>query len=168
MTEYLLPPFGQINLESLEEYYSSDIELNGKIIQIDINFANNSIDKTSMDIIKSFIENISNFDKQNKAHIETDFNDEKGDTVKEYVTFHIEELGDEFLNEIGIDSTDTEKEKLFLNKLHLTRVGLYPDGKYDTSSFVVFDYSVNRDLTDQLIVVNTDEKGNLDYLSWES
>jgi len=88
--------------------------------------------------------------------------------VREYVTFHVEELGEEFLEEIGIDSNETEKEQRFLNQLHLTRVGIYPDGKYDTSCFAVFDYSVNRDLTDQLIVVNTDAMGNLDHLSWES
>lgn len=42
------------------------------------------------------------------------------------------------------------------------------DGKYGTPHFAVFDYTVGRDITDQLIVVNTDAGGNLDLLSWES
>lgn len=42
------------------------------------------------------------------------------------------------------------------------------DGKYGTPHFAVFDYTVGRDITDQLIVVNTDAGGNLDFLSWES
>ena len=43
-----------------------------------------------------------------------------------------------------------------------------PLEEHDTSYFAVFDYTTNRDLTDQLIVVKTDDHGNLDHLSWES
>jgi hypothetical protein len=168
MTDYLLPPFGQINLDALNEEYRSELEINGKIITLDINFAKANIEKSAMDTIKFFIENIDTFDKQNNGYIKSDYEDENGDTVKEYVTFHTEELGDEFLQQIDITSDQTDKEQQFLKKLHLTRVGLYPDGKYNASNFAVFDYTVSKDLTDQLIVINTDEKGNLDHLSWES
>ena len=168
MTDYLLPPFGQINLDALNEEYRSELEFNGKTITLDINFAKTNIEKSAMDTIKFFLENIGKFDKQNIGYINGDFDDEDGDTVKEYVTFHVEELGDEFLEQIDIASDQTDKEQQFLKKLHLTRAGLYPDGKYDTSYFAVFDYTVSKDLTDQLIVVSTDDKGNLDHLSWES
>lgn len=81
--------------------------------------------------------------------------------------FHLDELGDDFLAHIGI-SNSIDKTQQFLNKLYLTRIGLYPDGKYDTSYFAVFDYTVNRELSDQLMVVKTDHQGHLDHLSWES
>ncbi|SFN51705.1 hypothetical protein SAMN05421738_1142 [Algoriella xinjiangensis] len=167
MTEYTLPHFGKLQVENLEEYYNVDIELGGKEIQIDLNFENKTINIEDFDTIKHFIENIENFDKQNQHYIKSDYDDENGNTVKEYVTFHIEELGEEFLEQINIDN-QTDKEQQFLTKLNLTRVGIYPDGKYDTSYFAVFDYTVNKELTDQLIVVKTDNKGNLDHLSWES
>ena len=168
MTEKTLPHFGKLEIENLEEYYNVDIEFNGKEIQIDLNFENKTIDTATFDKINNFIENIEKFDKQNQDYIKNDFGDENGETVKEYVTFHVEELGNDFLEQIDISSDNTDKEQAFLTKLYLTRVGLYPDGKYDTSYFAVFDYTVNKDLTDQLIVVNTDENGNLDHLSWES
>ncbi|WP_413511690.1 DUF2004 domain-containing protein [Myroides odoratus] len=168
MAEYTLPYFGKLQTENLEEYYNVDIEFSGKEIQIDLNFENKTIDIVTFDKLKNFVENITIFDKQNQGYIKSDFDDEHGDTVKEYVTFHIDELGDDFLGQIDISSDNTNKEQAFLTKLHLTRVGLYPDGKYGTSYFAVFDYSVNKDLTDQLIVVKTDENGNLDHLSWES
>jgi hypothetical protein len=168
MAEYTLPHFGKLQTKNLEEYYNVDVELIGRKIQIDLNFENKTINTATFDKIKNFIENIGKFDKQNQGYIKNDFDDENGDTVKEYVTFHIEELGDEFLEKIDISSDNTDKEKAFLTKLHLKRVGLYPDGKYNTSYFAVFDYSVNKDLTDQLIVVKTDENGNLDHLCWES
>lgn len=168
MAEYTLPYFGKLQTENLEEYYNVDIEFSGKEIQIDLNFENKTIDIVTFDKLKNFVENITKFDKQNQGYIKSDFDDEHGDTIKEYVTFHIEELGDDFLGQIDISRDNTDKEQAFLKKLYLTRVGLYPDGKYDTSYFAVFDYSVNKDLTDQLIVVKTDENGNLDHLSWES
>jgi len=168
MTEKTLPHFGKLEIENLEEYYNVDIEFNGKEIQIDLNFENKKINTVTFDKIKDFIENIAEFDRQNQGYIKSDFDDENEDTVKEYVTFHVEELGNEFLEQINISSDDTDKEKTFLTKLHLTRVGLYPDGKYNTSYFAVFDYSINKELTDQLIVVKTDENGNLDHLNWES
>ncbi len=168
MTDYSLQPFGQINLLALEEGYQAQIEISGKSIRLDINFAKTSIKKEVMNTIKHFIENISEFNKRNKEHIRNSFNDENVTTVKEYVAFHIEELGDEFLKRLNIDTKSTDKEHQFLEKINLTRVGLYPVGKYEASNFAVFDYTVSEELTDQLIVVNTDDEGNIDYLSWES
>ena len=167
MSEYTLPHFGTLKLESLEEYYQVDLELNGKAVQVDLNFEANTLDVETFQRVKSFIENIEKFDQKNQDYIQQDFENEREGTVKEYVDFHIEELGDDFLEKIGI-SNPIDKAQQFLTKLYLTRVGLYPDGKYDTSYFAVFDYTTNRDLTDQLIVVKTDDHGNLDHLSWES
>jgi hypothetical protein len=163
-----LPPFGLINLDALNEDYCSNLEFNGKTITIDINFAKTNTEKSAMDSIKFFIENIDNFDRENIGYIQGDFDNVNGHTVKDYVTFHVEALGDEFLKKIDIASDQDDKGQQFLKKLHLTRVGFYPDGKYDTSYFAVFDYSVGKDLTNQLIVVKTDDKGNLSHLAWES
>lgn len=52
--------------------------------------------------------------------------------------------------------------------MKLVRIGLYPDGKYGSDNFAVFDYTINQDLTNQLIVVNTDENGVFEHISWES
>ena len=177
MTEYLLSPFGQIDLTSLNEEYNAVIELNEKEIRIDINFDKTTIEKSEMDNIKNFIENIDKFDKQNMGFIEKDFNDENGDTVKEYIEFHIEEFEKEELAQlIDYDNKEIAPEKQLLNKLTLERVGLYPDGKYETKYFAVFDYTFEgnvyidgrRTITDQIIVVKTDNNGKLDHLSWES
>lgn len=168
MTEISLPHFGKLNLDNLEEHYNTDVEHSGRKIQIDLNFEAKKIDAETFNKIKKIIENIETFDKQNKNYITTDFKDETANIVKDYVTFHIEELGDDFLEQLHIPAHTINKEQNFIQKLNLMRVGLYPDGKYNTSYFAVFDYTVSRDLTDQLIVVKTDENGNLDHLSWES
>jgi len=178
MTDYLLPPFGQINLSSVNEYYEAEIESEGKQIRLDLNLAKTAIKEDAMDTIRHFIENINNFDITNKSYIDKDYNDENGDTVKEYIDFHIEELGEDKLAQlIDYDNKEITPEKQLLKKLTLERVGLYPDGKYDTQYFAVFDYTFEgnvysidgrRTITDQIIAVKTDNRGNLDHLAWES
>jgi hypothetical protein len=167
MTEYTLPYFGAINIESLAEYYEVDVEVNEKLVQIDLNFEANTLSLENFERVKSFIENIEKFDQNSHAYIQQNFEGEQDGTVKEYVYFHLDELGDDFLAHIGI-SNSIDKAQQFLNKLYLTRIGLYPDGKYDTSYFAVFDYTTNQELSDQLLVVKTDHQGRLDHLSWES
>jgi hypothetical protein len=44
-------------------------------------------------------------------------------------------------------------------------VGIYPDSE---ARFAVFDYSLGRNITDDLVVICTDENGNLDYITMES
>ena len=97
MSEYTLPHFGILQLESLEEYYQVDLELNGKAVQVDLNFEANTLDVETFQRVKSFIENIEKFDQKNQDYIQQDFENEREGTVKEYVDFHIEELGDDCL-----------------------------------------------------------------------
>lgn len=166
MENYQMPYFGEINISALEEYYDAEIELNGSPVSIDINFKNSSIDQALALTIAEFLENISGFNKQNKTVIADDFNSEDGE-VRNYVTFHIEELGSDFLEQLAISHGSSDKEQQLLAKLKLVRIGLYPDGKYD-ECFAVFDYTIDRELTDELIVVKTDKDGNLDHIAWES
>jgi hypothetical protein len=166
MTEYTLPHFGNLPTDNLEEYYDVDIEFNGNEIQIDLNFENKNIEISTMDKVKNFIENIDKFDKLNKTYILNDYNDEDGDTVKFYLEHHLEEVGkDELLNLINFDDKTTEPEKQLLEKLKLVRVGLYP---HDEENFAIFDYSIGQDITNYLIVINTDGNGELDYMTMES
>lgn len=166
MANYSLPHFADIDTNSLEEYYDVDVDFNGREIQIDLNFENKSIDPKRLDIAKHFIENIPEFDKINKKYIEQDFNDEECDTVKTYVEHHLEEVGKvELAHLVNFDNEATSPEMQLMNSLQLVRVGFYPDSE---DQFAIFDYSIGRDLTQYLVVINTDENGNLDYMTMES
>ena len=166
MAEYTLPHFGNLPTENLEEYYDVDIEFNGNQIQIDLNFETKTIDTLTMDKVKNFIENIDKFDKLNKTYILNDYNDEDGDTVKFYLEHHLEEVGkDELSTLINFDDSKTEPEQQLLTKLKLVRVGLYPTSE---DNFAIFDYSIGEEITNYLVVINTDENGELDYMTMES
>jgi hypothetical protein len=166
MASYTLPHFGQLDTSNLEEYYDVDIEFSGKEIQVDLNFEDKSIDTKRLDLVKKFIDNIADFDKKNRKYIEQDYNDNEADTVKTYVEHHLEEISkDSLAGLVDFNNPSIEPEKQLVKALHLVRVGLYPDSE---DQFAIFDYSIGSDLTNYLVVINTDEKGKLDYMTMES
>ncbi|MEO8771554.1 MAG: DUF2004 domain-containing protein [Ferruginibacter sp.] len=166
MSTIKLPHFGILDATSLEEYYDVDVEFNGTQIQIDLNFDNKTIDIKRLEIVNHFIENIRIHDLNNKKHIQKDFDDKNGDTVRPYLENHLEELAVDDLEElIGANIKTADQPKLLLKKLNLVRVGLFPDSE---TQFATFDYSIGKELTNYLVVIVTDENGNLDYITMES
>ena len=161
-----LPHFGTLDSESLDEYYDVDIDFNNSQVQIDLNFDNKSIESKKLEVVKQIIENLRIHDINNKKYIQNDFEDKNGETVKFYIENHLEELAsDDLDNLIGANLKSSEQPSRLLSKLHLVRVGLYPDSE---EQFAIFDYSIGKELTNYLVVINTDENGNLDYMTMES
>ncbi|MBK6634666.1 MAG: DUF2004 domain-containing protein [Chitinophagaceae bacterium] len=166
MATYIMPHFGPLDHTSLDEYYDTETDFNGTKIQIDLNFGNKTIDPEKLAIVKDFIDNIRIHDINNRKYIDNDYNEDEGDTVKFYVQHHLEDLGEnELTTLIDINSKSSEHEKQLLKKIHLVRVGIYPEGE---DQFAIFDYSIGQEITNYLIVINTDENGNLDYMTMES
>lgn len=164
----LLPYFGEIDIEALLDYYNINTSFNNKQVSLDINFLNTSISEAVYERINAFLDNIREFNNQNKSIIERNF--KEGGEVVDYIQFHLEELSEEELASIIDNNNPRTREEQILNKLRLVRIGLYPDGKYETSYFAVFDYSIeiDGDPSNQLVVVKTNERGELDHVTWES
>ncbi len=166
--KYKLPHFQEIDLTQLDEYYNVEIEQKNEKIRIDLNFEGKEIEAKLFDKIKKVIESIESENSKNRAYITFDFNDKNGNTVKEYLEFHTEELAEELSEIVNFKDKSISPEKQLMNKLKLDRIGFYPDGKYGSESFVVFDYVVDREMSDQIIVVNIDKDGKFLNLAWES
>jgi serine protease inhibitor len=166
MMSYDLPYFGQINLTELKDYYN--VKLADSKLSIDLNFKNKAISEQEIEVVKAFLNNIEKFDIQNKICIDEDFK-ESGEETIDYINFYLEELDEEELSKI-IDDEESPKDIQLLNKLKLIRVGLYPDGEQDDGCYGVFDYSIYIDgeAFNYLLVVKTNEKGELDHITWES
>ena len=167
---YELAFFGQVDINNLEEYYSSNFELDNTNISTDINFENNTISAQGIGIIEVFLRGVKDLDKRNKVYIEKDFSEETGET-SDYINFYLDEFDEAELGKIiDLESQNISKNRSLLNKLKLIRVGLYPDGKFGASYFATFDYSIDIDgePCNQLLVINTDSDGNLDHITWES
>ena len=158
--------FGTLDSKSLEEYYDVDIDVDRHKIEIDLNFNDTIIEVPRLEVANHFIENIRIHDLNNRKHLKADFNNDEEGVVQEYIRHHLEELAtDELTRLIGAGAKTPDKPALLFKHLHLVRVGLYPDSE---TEFATFDYSIGRELTDDLVVVFTDENGNLHYITTES
>ncbi|MFL9483513.1 DUF2004 domain-containing protein [Chitinophagaceae bacterium LWZ2-11] len=166
MTNITLPYFGELNSDSLDEYYDEEIEFNGRQIDLDLNFENETIEPAKLESVKRFIENIALYNAKNEERIMVDYNDEDCDTAKTYAEHHLEELSKDDLSQlVDFDDKSIDPERQLLKKLQLVRVGLYPDNDED---FAIFDYSIGQDLTNYLVVVFTNVNGEMDYMTMES
>ena len=100
MAKFILPKFGQLDTENLEEYYDATIDWNGQEVQIDLNFGETSIGVDKLESVKKFIETISDLDLKNRKYIEADYHDEDADSVRTYVEHHLEELDEDDLSSL--------------------------------------------------------------------
>ncbi|MFK7906404.1 MAG: DUF2004 domain-containing protein [Chitinophagales bacterium] len=166
MSKYKLPYFGEIENDSLKEYYCVDTKVDDKEIQIDINFTSEFTDNKNLETIKEFLSKIGEMDKRNIQEYRKDF--QQGGETDDYIQFYIDALSEDELKElINTNEEDENQKRQLLEKLELKRVGLYPD---ETGYFGVFDYSIKLgdEFCNQLLVINTNEKGELDDITWES
>ena len=166
MPNIKLPYFGILDSSALDEYYDVETDFSNTTIQIDLNFDNKTIELKRLEIAKHFLENIRIHDLNNRKYIQNDYDDEDGDTVRTYIENHLEEIGtDDLARLVGANTKTSDHSKQLVKKLQLVRLGLYPGS---VAQFAVFDYSIGKDLTNYLVVITTDENGNLDYITMES
>ena len=164
MGKYILPHFDTLDPTSIDDCYEVEIEFNGRTIELDLNFEEESTTAKSLDIVKKFINNLVEYDTYNLKSIKEDF--DKGEAVREYFEFHLENFGEShFSSLIDNSNTLTPIMEQLLNKVYLKRVGFYPD---NDNQFAVFDYTIGEKLTDYLIVVNLNKDGKVDYICKES
>jgi hypothetical protein len=161
-----MPLFGQLDPTNLDDYYDVDIDFDGHSIQIDLNFDNKTIDPSRLDMVNKFIDNIATFDKNNKKHIEQDYADDNCDTVNTYIEYLINDNDKEDLAQFTSLENDTlNTGQQLIKAFKLVRLGLYPDSE---KRFATFDYTIGRDLTDDLVVIFADQFGDMDYMTLES
>ncbi|SKA33433.1 Protein of unknown function [Chitinophaga eiseniae] len=165
--QHSLPHFGEINREQLEEYYSVTTAAG---INLDLNFEYARIEVDNAEVLGEWLNSIEQLDMQNRAALQQDFEIGEGET-REYFRFYIEELQEERMASLveGANS-DQEKAAILLSKLKLRRVGFYPDGKYGTTSYAIFDYTTDIDgwSGDQLLVVKRDAAREIIEIVMES
>ena len=118
-----------------------------------------------MDDIKNFIENIPQLDIQNKIYIQNDFASEDGDTVRFYLEHHLESFEKEHLSHLVNFDDETPAVDQLLSKLKLVRFGIYPENE---ENYATFDYSIDNEITDYLVVIITNKHGELVYITMES
>ena len=159
MEKLKLPYFkDEIDIQNLQDEYDTELEYNGKEINIFLNEMQVA-DKEQFNIIKNVLENLPEFDKQNRSFITNDFENKNGNTF-EYLSYHLEELEDGFEEIIDSDDTEINNLKKLMNLLKIATISFYSD-------LVVFDYCLDDEISDQLLVIKMNRQKNLS-IDWES
>jgi hypothetical protein len=159
-----LPFFGELDPLDLEDYYEIDTLLNENDVQIDLNFDESEIVADSLLIVKDYLENLPALVQLAKKSIDDDF--KTGVDVAEFTSFHIEELDNDELEDL-LENADKSlsKEEQILSVLKLIRVGFYPENEEE---FVVFDFTIDEDISQYLLVVKMNNHKAIEEITMES
>lgn len=164
MSTIKIPYFKDLNFNDLDDYYTTEIDVNGKTISLHLNLEEPSIDEPTAIKLKQFIEMLAVYDAANLKTISEDF--ASGDTVNEYINFHLHELfEEEILSFIDPSNQNASINEQMLSKIHLQQVWLYPHAE---NYLGIFDYSLGKDLTNHVVVISLQENGDLHHITWES
>lgn len=156
--------FGAITLSNARDYEVDNIKINDNIVSIDINFEEDKIHPKTIKSIRNILNNIEAIEKAIKEEIHAKVNQDG--MVKEYFEFHAEEIDAQDLK-MYLKDTDQNltTELQLLSKLKLKRLGFFPDA---TNFFAIFDYRVASELSDDILVVCLNNKGEIIKFTVES
>lgn len=165
MALFTHPLFGKIDLAKPDCWFAT-LTIGGKQVhgELDIN------DVLAADVIMALPHTVQELERLDQIAREAILEDaESGDddsAAALYVEHHHEELEPtEFKRVFGVESPDGDNMKTALARLSLVRVGLYPE---DEDRKVLFDYSIDRDVTQYVLCVSLDASGNVASVDVES
>lgn len=152
------------NVDFNTDYLETTIKFQNREIELDIN-TDAVIGKNSW--VKEYEEYISKlevFKEKIDKKIIKDFENEG--ITKEWVDFHLEELG-EAIEEEGLLKECDKKlslDRQVLSVLKLNRIGIYPE--YE--DYAIWDYILDDEISDEILVIVTDKNGKIVDITWES
>ena len=159
MQKLKLPYFKEkINLQNLQDEYETRFEFNDKEVDVFLNemqIAN----KEQFDFIQNVLENLIEYDKRNRSFIEQDF-ENKGGLTYQYLLYHLKELKEDFEDMFDFNDSEINNLREFMGVLKITTISFYAD-------CVFFDYCLDDEVSDQLLVIELNREKNLSIL-WES
>lgn len=147
---YQLPYFGELDPETLGEYYDVDVDLAGHKLSLDLNFDEESVPVANLDKLRLRMETLPALLTRAIEVVRESFRN--GEDAMEYITMHLDQLG------------SPEPEDAFA-QVHPVRIGLYPE---DEEHYFTIDFSIGGELTQYLIVVVFDVDEKLKYITIES
>jgi hypothetical protein len=118
-------PFGNIDLENVEEYYDGEVQIQGNTVEIDLNFESESISKSDLAKIEIFLNDIESFVCKAFDEISKDYElDEETGTAKFYLQHHLNQLAENQVKDI-FGKIDIDKDT-FLNTLKTSKSWIIP------------------------------------------
>jgi hypothetical protein len=166
MNKYISKHFGEMDLDAVEECYEGEIEYKEKTITLDLYImAAKQIEAGYIRAVDDFLDHLSLHEAAIRSALKKDL--KVGGFTRSYVDIMLEELDEDEINDLlaGADQKLKKKEQL-LSLIYLHRIGFYPEK--EDESLAVFDYTLNEDLTDELLVVNISKDKQIKWITVES
>lgn len=151
--------FGEIDLDNVEQYYEGVIKLSERPIEVSINIgAAKSLTENSVKAIDSYVDNIVTNEQNIRQTIQSNFKDQG--EAKNYINFLLTDHDEDDLVSLTEDNTeDLGLEEKLLSTLYLLRISFYPEEA--DKVFAVYDYTIDEDLTNDLLVVIVSKDGKV-------
>lgn len=159
-----LPFFNELDSDNLTDYYEVDVDIEQNKVQLDVNFEEKTINPDKLLILKSYLDSPQAIINIAKEAIINNF--ANGEDVKEFLTFHIEELEQSDLDNLLRDTDKTlSLEEQILSVLKLRRIGFYP---YDNDEFAILDFVLDEEISQYILVVKLNNNKTVDNITMES
>ena len=152
------------NVDFNSDYLETTIEFQNREIQLDINSDAVLEENNWVKEYEEYISKLETFKEKIDKEIIKNF--ENNGLTKEWVNFHLEELG-EAIEEEGLLKECNKKlslDRQVLSIIKLRRIGIYPE--YE--DYAIWDYILDDEISDEILVIVTDKDGEIVDITWES
>ena len=158
------------NVDFNSDYLETTIEFQNREIQLDIN-TDAVLGKDSwVKEYEEYISKLETFKEKIDKEIIKDF--ENNGITKEWVDYHSEELMESIEENGTLDSCDKNLpiDRQILSTLKLRRIGIYPEHSYEDGEeyYAIWDYILDDEISDEILVIVTDKNGEIVDITWES
>ena len=152
------------------DYLETIIEFQNRKIQLDIN-SDAVLGKDSwVKEYEEYISKLETFKEKIDKEIIKDF--ENNGVTKEWVDYHSEELMESIEDNGTLDSCDKNLpiDRQILSALRLRRIGIYPEYENINGEeyYAIWDYILDDEISDEILVIVTDKNGEIVDITWES
>jgi hypothetical protein len=165
--ELSIPVLGKVNVEpAILGCWEFQLHYLNRPVRLDFTVPGEILSQKSVDMVASFVADLAAFDERARRAISSEQEQGGEYTVQEYIDHHLEQFTKpQLLQCLGTGDAATVSPALFLSKLRLHRIGLYPE---DPEEPAIFDYTIDREMTDYLIVVRFNLQGKALAVDMES
>ena len=152
------------NVDFNSDYLETTIEFQNREIQLDINTDAVLGENNWVKEYEEYISKLETSKEKIDKEIIKDF--ENDGVTKEWVDFHSEELIESIEENGTLDNCDKNLpiDRQILSALKLNRIGIYPE--YE--DYAVWDYILDDEISDEILVIVTDKNGEIVDITWES
>ena len=155
-----LTGFGNIDLKSDSSYFTK-YSLNNLQFDLILHTYGIAPNEICVDQYESFIAHVGEYISIVEQEIRKEYENDPDGSVREYIELHLQEISPQTIQEIIQDTNSSLSiEERLYSKLRLEAIAISQQSE-NPKSYATWDFSIGKDVSDMMIAVTTDSKGNV-------